>query len=186
MESKIYFFAKHRKRETPSKKPKDPPQSKIQVLTLPKKAKPISISPIYSNSSPYHIKKPTSLYPLFKTISPQPRSRSYRLVNAPKPILEKKKNKTHKSIIPRRLNMRYLKQDYEDVEVMNYIRTPEESRKNSTKKFSTDWLIPEFDQVFVNSQTKTSLNKANLAISSYDYSYVKNNYSEPNHFDFTH
>lgn len=148
METKVYFFARHSKREFYSRRPRDSQRSQIQALVHPKLPKPVfisSISPIAT--SPYNIRKPASVSPLFKQALPHPRSRSYKLVNPPKKsVLEKQKT----SIIPKKLNMRYLKQDFDDVEVLNVIKTPEESRKNSLAKLSTDWIIPSFDEVFAN------------------------------------
>lgn len=179
METKIYFFAKHKKRDINLKKPKDSQRDKFQALLLPKMAKPLFISSIYPNNSPYNMKRPTSLSPLLKMLSPHPRSRSYKLVNAPtKPILQK----NQKSITPRKLNIRYLKQDYEDLEVMNVIRTPEESQKNSTKKFSTDWLIPEFDQIFVNNQNYY-YNERKSNRKSDNFSYMQSKELKPKYLD---
>lgn len=152
METKVYFFARHSKRDLFPRKPTDSQRSQIQALIHPKMPKPVHISSISPISvSPYNIRKPASVSPLFKQTIPHPRSRSYKLVNPPKKsVLEKHK----KSIVPKKLNMRYLNQDFEDVEVLNVIKTPEESRKSSLSKLSTDWIIPSFEEVFAKTRAE--------------------------------
>ena len=155
MEPKKYLFFKQNKREISIKNLQPLKPNSMQRLVQLRNSKITQLISNYSNiSSPYPIKNPISLTPLPKLKPTHPRAKSFKLVTTTKN--EQIPKAKHASV--ERVNMRYLKQDFEDVEIMNAMKTPDESLKTTKNKFQINLIIPDFEEVF--SSCKANENKA--------------------------
>lgn len=144
MEQKKYLFSKHTKQKISIKGFQPLKPNSMQRLVLHRNSKINNQISIYSNiSSPYTTKNQISLSPLPKLKSTHPRAKSFKLVGSKR---EKDSRVKHGSV--ERVNIRYLKQDYEDIEMMNAMKTPDDSLKTSKNQFQINLTIPEFDDVF--------------------------------------
>jgi hypothetical protein len=160
MEPKRYFFSKVSKRETLIKSKQIPIKTVKIGLVLPQMAKIYGISRNISlNSPPFLVKKPVSLSPIASRKNSDPRSQSLKQVKTPT-FSQIRMNK--KSIPTTKSNIRYLKQDFDDLEVLNNIKTPEESLKNTKNLALNDLHIPDFDEILTRCKTQARKSRKNL------------------------
>lgn len=150
MDQKRYFFSKVSKRDSFLKHhPKKPSN---QGLILPSMSKIYSLCPNFSQSPPFSLQKPNSVSPIQRKQSTNPRSQSHKQMTQSKfPRIKKPKKLEFKT----KSNIRYLKQDFEDIEIINNIKTPEESYKSTKHAVVSEWTIPDIDDIF--SYFKTNL-----------------------------
>jgi hypothetical protein len=145
MEPKRYLFARLAKRESSIKILNAAKRNSMQKLLISRNAKISHIISNYSNiSSPYNLKAPISISPLPKLKPNHPRARSFKLVTSTK--TDTTPRVKHASF--EKVNLRYLKQDFEDIEMMNAMKTPDESMKTTKNNFQLNLVVPDFEEVF--------------------------------------
>lgn len=148
--NKKYLFSRKSKRENSFIKFKDLKKFSIQKLAPSKLIKVKHMISVYSDiSSPFNRRTPVSISPLPKLKSNNPRAKSTNLDKSFKKYLESKDKKASKKV-----SIRYLKQDFDEVEVINTIRTPDESMKATKNIISEKWTIPDFEEIFSISRVK--------------------------------
>ena len=148
MDQKRYFFSKVSKRESFLKN--HPKKTSNQGLILPSMSKIYSLCPNISQSPPFSLKKPNSVSPINRKQPTNPRSESHKQMTQNKfPRIKKHRKTEYKT----KSNIRYLKQDFEDIEIINNIKTPEESYKSTKHAVVSEWTIPDIDDIFYHFKT---------------------------------